>query len=86
MDTAWIRELEGRLGAVEGQVERLNEILGSLMNRLGMTVVEGPFVLQDSKIDKLEELVHGSGQQLGFGRRDSDVSSDGGNDNIEDGD
>ena len=67
MDTAWIRELEGRLGAVEGQVERLNEILGSLMNRVGMTVVEGPFVLQDSKIDKLEELVHGSGQQLGFG-------------------
>jgi hypothetical protein len=56
------------------------------MGRIGMTVVEGPFVLQDSKIDKLEDLVHGSGKQLGFGRGDSDVQSDGGDIDIEDGD
>jgi hypothetical protein len=86
MDIVWIRELEGRLNAVEGQVERLNDIIGSLMGRIGMTVVEGPFVLQDSKIDKLEDLVHGSGKQLGFGRGDSDVQSDGGDIDIEDGD
>ena len=86
MDTVWVRELEGRLNAVEGQVERLNDIIGSLMGRLGMMVVEGPFVLQDSNIDKLEELVHGSRQQLGFGRGGSDVPSDGRDNELEDGD
>jgi len=86
MANQWIRELDGRLSSVEGQVERLNDILGSLMNRLDMAVVEGPFVIKESKIDKLEELIHGTEQRLGFGRGDSELSCDGGDGEDEDGD
>lgn len=63
-----VAELLERVSDLEQSVARWDAIVQSLLNRLGMVVIETPFVVHESKIDKIEALVNGGSGEIGFNK------------------